>query len=143
VDHLALVQRTPALVALSRDHHVALAHALRLRRAHDADVAVVVACFLAFLVEAGERHFAEEEQVLLPLVPADADAARRRVVDDHAEILRPARELGEAPVAPAACELGELLAGHVRFEERELFPLLERRLPADVLADVGRRLGHD
>ena len=137
------MQRTPALVALSRDHHLAMAHALRLRRAGDADIAVVVACFLAFLVEEGEPHFAEEEQVLLPLVPADADAARRGVVDDHAEILRRARELGEAPGSQAAAELGELLAAHVRFEERELFPLLERRLPPEVLADLGARLAHD
>ena len=140
-DHARPVQRTDALVALSRDHHVALAHALRLRRAGEAEVAVVVACFLAFLVQEGERHFAAEEEVLLPLVPTDADAARRRVVDDHAEILGRARELGDAPCAWAAAALGELVAAHVRFEERELFPLLERRLDADALEGLRRRLG--
>jgi len=35
---------------------------------------------------------------------------------------------------------GELLSVHVRFEERTLFPLLERRLSAAALADLGRAL---
>jgi hypothetical protein len=49
------VKRTPRLAPLSREHHVALEHALRLRRAQDPDVATVVARFLAFFVEDGER----------------------------------------------------------------------------------------
>lgn len=134
------MRRAAALRPLSRDHHVALEHALRLRRARETDVPVVVASFLAFFVGDGERHFRAEEEVLLPLVPADAEPAGRRLTRDHAEIRRRARALGEQPDRDAAAELGELLAAHVRFEERELFPLLEARLDREVLADVGLRL---
>ena len=93
--------------------------------------------FLAFFVGDGERHFRAEEEVLLPLVPADAEPAGRRLTRDHAEIRRRARALGEQPDRDAAAELGELLAAHVRFEERELFPLLEARL--DRAGARGRR----
>ncbi len=37
----------------------------------------------------------------------------------------------------AARELGELLAAHVRYEERHLFVLLEERLTGDDLAALG------
>ena len=37
--------------------------------------------------------------------------------------------------------LGELLAAHVRFEERELFPRLEAVLPPEQLAELGGQLG--
>jgi hypothetical protein len=39
-----------------------------------------------------------------------------------------------------ARRLGELLTRHVRFEERELFPLLEALLPADRIRAIGRDL---
>jgi hypothetical protein len=134
------MHRAAALRSLSRDHHLALEHALRLRRAREADVAAVVAAFLAFFVCEGERHFHAEEEILLPLVPADEEPAGLRLTRDHADIRRRARALGERPDLAAAEELGELLAAHVRFEERELFPLLEARLEPAELADVGRRL---
>jgi hemerythrin-like domain-containing protein len=134
------MRRAAELQPLSRDHNATLEHALRLRRAEEPDVPAVVAAFLAFFICEGERHFHAEEEILLPLVPADEDRAGLRLARDHAEIRRRARELGERPDRAAAAELGELLAAHVRFEERELFPLLEARLDPAVLADAGRRL---
>ena len=114
------MKRGARLAPLSRDHHVALVHALRLRRATDEDVAAVVAGFLAFLLGPGREHFAEEE-LLAPRVP---DAC----LDEHDEILRRAQQLGREPRTGEAHAVGELLADHVRFEERELFPLLETAL---------------
>jgi hemerythrin-like domain-containing protein len=134
------VKRSPELAGLSRDHHVALEHALRLRRAGAEDTLKAVARFLAFFVDEGERHFAQEEAVLLPLVPADQSRAGERMLSDHAEIRRRAAALGERPDAALASELGELLSAHVRFEERVLFPMLEARLPAATLAEAARRL---
>ena len=132
------MRRTAALQPLSREHHVALEHSRR--RRSEAEVAAVVASFLAFFVVDGERHFRAEEEVLLPLVPADEEPAGRRLSRDHAEIRRLARSLGERSDCAIAGQLGELLAAHVRFDERELFPLLEARLDREALADVGRRL---
>ena len=40
----------------------------------------------------------------------------------------------------AAHILGDRLHAHVRFEERVLFPLLERALDEGQLADLGRRV---
>ena len=74
-----------------------------------------------------------EERLVLPAL-ADDDAewaeATRRVREEHGEIRAGAASLARAPSVQAARGLGELLSAHVRFEERTLFPLLERRLSA-------------
>ena len=134
------MKRAVELAPLSRDHHVALEHALRLRRSSDDDVAAVVASFLAFLVTDGRAHFAQEEELLAPQVPDDHAGLAGRMVAEHDEVLRRAEALGRCPDVVSARELGELLSRHVRFEERELFPLLERRLPAPRLLELGREL---
>lgn len=134
------MKRSPELTPLSRDHHVALEHALRLRRATEADLERTVAVFLAFLLGEGGRHFAQEEAILLPALPAGAAGFGARLVAEHVRIRCEAQALAAVPTVPAAHALGELLAAHVRFEERELFPMLEHHARPDVLATIGSRL---
>jgi len=135
------VKRSPALAPLSRDHHHALGAALRLRRAESATVEAAVEHFLTFFRDHGSPHFAIEEQLVLPALPSDdaewADATRR-VLDDHAAI-RAAAETVAASAEPVdvAHALGERLDDHVRFEERILFEILERRLAPEELERLG------
>ena len=137
------MKRSPELAPLSRDHHVALEAALRLRRADDESVAGAVARFAEFWSAAGQRHFQIEESILLPALPPDDPEWREasaRIRSEHDAIRAQAQALlatgGATP--EAARELGETLNAHVRYEERHLFPLLEERLPADELASLGR-----
>ena len=134
------MKRSPELAPLSRDHHAALEHALRLRRASQDDLAAVVAAFLAFLVGPGRAHFAREEELLAPAVPSARADLAQRMLDEHVEILRRAEGLGRDPRVTEARGLGELLARHVRFEERELFPFLEAQVPAERMRDIARAL---
>jgi hemerythrin-like domain-containing protein len=136
------MKRSPELAALSRDHHQALTAALRLRRAMPDDVHEAVAHFLDFWNRHGRRHFAIEEELLLPALPDDegwAEAADR-VRREHAEIRARTAELATAQPVEAARELGQLLRDHVRYEERHLFMLLEQRLAPEALARLGREL---
>ena len=140
------MRRHPALQSLSRDHHQALVIAQRLRRADDECVGEAQAAFLDFWRTECVAHFRAEEEVLLPRLAAAGGAdstAVARVLVDHAEIrLRAFRLQGGAVSAAVLKELGELLAEHVRLEERDLFPAIEellddhdlRRLTADVAA---------
>ena len=139
------MKRSDALAPLSREHHVALEVALRLRRAEDADAATARAAFLGFFTPEGEAHVRVEEEVLLPAVadvlpPDDADVARVR--DEHAEIRRRAADLA-ADAGTAVAELhtlGELLDEHVRHEERVFFPRIEAALGEERLARLGAEL---
>jgi hypothetical protein len=73
-------------------------------------------------------------------------ACPRRLIDEHAEIRRRAKALGEHPDHTSAAELGELPLRPRPFEERELFPLLEAALtpPSSRRSTAGCvREGHD
>jgi hypothetical protein len=140
------MRRSAALAPLSRDHQHALDAALRLRRADPAGVAAAIAHFRAFFEREGGRHFAIEEEILLPALPGDDTEwapCVARIRDDHAAVR--AAAAAAAPPDPAAAAvsvaaaraLGERLAAHVRFEERIAFEVLERRLSDGELERLG------
>jgi hemerythrin-like domain-containing protein len=129
------MKRAEALQPLSRDHLKSLLAAKRLRGATDA--ASAGQDFLAFWESEGRHHFRVEEEVLLPgwalHSPVDRVAVAR-MLEEHLAIRRGALRAaaGEASIEELA-ELGQLLHDHVRFEERELFPMIERALGPDDL----------
>jgi hemerythrin-like domain-containing protein len=137
------MKRHPALAPLSRDHHHALVMARRLRRAGEDDAADVAQAFLEHW-EAEERlHFRVEEEVLLPTYAAYGDPDHPAVVRtllDHILIRRDAAELAAGARPALLHELGARLAEHVRLEENELFPLVERTVPEPALTALGERL---
>ncbi|MER2553553.1 MAG: hemerythrin domain-containing protein [Thauera sp.] len=110
------MKRHPHLVRLSREHHAALrlgrhllagAGAAELRAEHAALAA----------------HFAAEERDLAPLLEARGHSAlARRLHAEHGQ-LRTLFIAAQQGVDEAAA--GQALIDHVRFEERELFPVIE------------------
>jgi tellurite resistance-related uncharacterized protein len=119
------MKRATGLVSLSRDHHRALVLARALRRP-DAPAP-------ADVVEELEPHFAVEEAELVPRAIERGGALAElgaRLLAEHAAL--------RAETDPA--RLGDLLEAHVRFEERELFPALERELGAELLARLAGAL---
>jgi hemerythrin-like domain-containing protein len=124
------VKRHAALQPLSRDHHVALVAAQRLRRATPATADDARRHFLTFWAEHGAQHFRVEEDVLLPVFATHGDPEDERIarmLTDHVRIRARVLTLGTAGVDELQA-LGEELAAHVRLEEREVFPLIEATL---------------
>ena len=124
------MKRTPALTPLSHDHHQALVVAQRLRRAQEFDGPARE--FHHFWASQGRAHFAIEEEVLLPLWAALGNAELEhveRVAREHLAIRAAALDLEWAAAdIDRLHRLGELLAAHVRYEERVLFPAIEADL---------------
>jgi hypothetical protein len=141
------MKRHAALQPLSRDHHVALSVALRLRRATGDDAPAAREAFLAFWRDHGAGHFRVEEEVLLPAFADHRDpdeACVVRMLVDHVRIRAAARRLdGETePSLASLHDLGVALERHVRLEEREVFPLIEAAMPpaaAEALAEAVMR----
>jgi hypothetical protein len=134
------MKRSPALVALSRDHHAALDAARRLRRAGDDELEAALAHLRGFWEPAGRSHFEIEEALLLDALPAtDAQwrEASERVRAEHDDIRA---RVASVRGLQDAHELGRALHDHVRFEERVLFALLEQRLPEAELARLGEAI---
>lgn len=137
------MKRSPELTPLSHDHHQALFAAQRLKRAEAGSDARRT--FLEFWESHGRAHFVIEEEILLPAwIAGDPQADRAlaaRVAAEHLEIRSAARELDDEELPPDRLhEVGALLERHVRFEERELFSMIEAALADDALAALGAEI---
>lgn len=138
------MKRHRTLVPLSHDHHYALVEARRLRcAAEGSGSSTAASAFLRFFASETVGHFRAEEELLFPTV-VDFPEAREPIVQallEHqrirarAALLRDGLDDGRA-LADTMRELGELLAAHVRHEERRLFPLIESLLDNRTLAEL-------
>jgi Hemerythrin HHE cation binding domain len=139
------MKRNAALAPLSRDHHQVLVVAQRLSRAKAQTAAEARRAFVRYWLAHGRRHFRLEEEVLLPAYAAHGDPHHPvvlRVLGDHVAIRQHADTLARAGELPldSIHEVAARLAAHVRLEERELFPMIERAMPPTDLLAVAREL---
>ena len=133
------MKRAAALIELSREHHAALALALHTRRAAlaggetaEAMAATVIERYRSEL----RPHFEEEERTLLaPLRQAGETALIERLRNDHDALTAMVRALtAQGDRRNQLLAFADRLAAHVRFEEREFFPVLERCWTEQALA---------
>lgn len=126
------MKRHPQLQDLSREHHGALKLARAARQAAETGAADKLATIAERVVRlfAAELdpHFRVEEQGLLAtLTQAGEHALVQRTLDEHAQLRRLVADLS-APDAATLLRFADLLAAHVRFEERELFETAQGHL---------------
>jgi len=141
------MQRHPSLIPISHEHHRALAQALFLRRAAEADAEAREAAVLEYLAFVGAElvpHMGREEANVFPLVLGDDEGREvvARLVAEHERLIelshRLALEQETAATRPETLrEIGELLNEHVRLEERVLLPLAERLMSDEDLEAIG------
>lgn len=138
------MKRADALAPLSRQHHQGLFVALKLKRADRAGAAAAREAFLEYWESDGREHFRAEEESLLPAFARHAEhdhPAVARVLLEHVDLRRRGADVAAVaePDPDELRELGERLESHIRHEERVLFPLIERAVPAAELErlDVG------
>jgi hypothetical protein len=148
-----MTRRHDSLVPLSHDHHHALAHARRLAEAalvnDESNRRRAADDFVNFYLGSLVRHFREEEELFFaPLVDhEDAHALVMQALTEHlrvhALVRTLKRELVDGRAEPSQLrKLSTLLTTHIRFEERDLLPLVEQLLSEDMLSDLatsGRR----
>ena len=141
------MKRHPALIELSRDHHAALFVAMQLKRADETSAEKARSTFLASWDTHGSDHFRLEEEVLLPRFAEYGPAHHpfvAHVLCDHVTLRRLARDIAStSPDVSLLAELGTELEQHVRFEERQLFPLIESSMPEEALTEVADDLARD
>ncbi len=137
------MKRHPSLQPLSRDHHEALLQVQMLRSAAEGspdDRRVARVRFRDLWDGWFRDHLDLEERRLSALIPAAGDVGRLR--KEHGDIrslaeqfVRGATEAG--PAGALMLRLAERLHDHIRWEERQLFPAIERAAGKEEL----RRLG--
>ena len=147
------MKRHQSLYPLSHDHHHALVQALNLDKAgaggDQAGLREAAARFADFWRSDLQRHFAQEEQIVLPLLAKykAADAAEiRDTLEQHSTIARLIGELNENLARQESIEaslltnLADSLRRHIRYEESELFPAVEATVPEEELWLMNMRL---
>jgi hemerythrin-like domain-containing protein len=132
---MAPIKRSKHIAPLSRDHHHGLLFCWKIRQGlkKEIDPGRIAGYVRYFWDTHLKAHFREEETLLFNRI---VDYQCGQALLQHAAI----EKLIGMQDADALAALADLMERHIRFEERELFPHIEARLPADVLAQVGAEL---
>ena len=139
------IKRNEHIAKLSRDHHASLMFCWKLRQGlrYGVSSGRMVPYVHYFLNQHFLPHFTEEEKILFaPL----QDQTVQKAIDEHVIILANVRKIlssGKEDQHKELTELADLVDGHVRYEERILFPHLEKKLTEDQLIEIGKKIADD
>jgi len=130
------IKRSGYLVPFSRDHHAGLLFCWKikegLKKGASSDR---IANYVRFFWEEHLREHFQEEEILL-FNQQDAELARRGKAE-HVTLEKLFRMILEGRLeGPNYLAFAEQLTAHIRFEERELFPYLEKTLAMPVLTAI-------
>jgi len=134
------LSRSPQLIPLSHEHYDGLLFVWRIRQGirREASIPTMNAYIRWFWNNHLQSHFENEEKVLAPHLPAD-DQLIRKTIEEHKAI----RELipgdQDLPLAKISL-LARLMHDHIRYEERDLFPHIEKKLSPAELNDIASKL---
>ncbi len=150
------MKRDPALIQLSREHHTALvlakqAQRLGMQSEQEQGVSSETANFMRTLKSRFsnelEPHFCLEETYLLNELEAlsssthaqeivqKAQQLAQRTRDEHDALRQMTQRIAHQDFS-CLSPWGELLATHVRFEERELFDFIESVFSPHILSKI-------
>ena len=125
------IKRHPCLRPLSRDHLLALIGSQKLLKASRGEISLDegLSAFARIWQDEITIHLADEEAILPQFIKEESD--RARLFDDHKKLRAFAQKLGEKitdekSAMVLAGEAGAFLDAHIRWEEREFFPRIEK-----------------
>lgn len=135
------MKRHESIIILSREHHFGLLFCWKIRQGIKKQVPVerIQPYIKYFWDNHLQKHFADEETLLFILMQ---DSLVDEAIAEHKHI----KQLIEAAITSKSADANQLniladtLDNHIRFEERILFPHMEKELEEDKLAELGNRL---
>jgi len=135
------MKRHNSIVILSREHHFGLLFCWKIRQGVSKQVAAerIQPYVEYFWASHLRKHFEEEETLLFTLFQG---SLVEQAISEHLHI----KQLIESIICakPTYPEqlivLADTLDNHIRFEERTLFPYMEREIPANKLMALGNQL---
>ncbi|MGM8364947.1 hemerythrin domain-containing protein [Virgibacillus sp. W0181] len=139
------IKRHESLKPLSRHHMVGLHVALKLKRAGTEESRLTIEEIIndakEFWIPDGQTHFREEEEILLPAYAQYANINQPEITEMllehvqirmHMDVLLSEKGMNSEEMQ----HFGVLLEGHIRKEERIIFPMIEKSLPEAVLVKL-------
>ncbi len=138
--------RDPSLIPLSHQHHRALALCVRLQRALEAgpvEPRAWQAEAHQLYADEVQVHFVAEEKILFPAANRfpELTALVEELQVEHELLRENFVRAGEGKLDEAGLAIfAQLLSGHIRKEERQLFEVLQQRLRPEELKNLGHEL---
>jgi hemerythrin-like domain-containing protein len=132
------IKRSKQLAPLSREHHDSLLFTWKIKQGlnNKTPVQEISLYIQWYWNNFLQSHFSEEEKLLLPYLPATDDLAIQ-LKTEHEKIKK--LIAGSSNNASLAL-LADTINDHIRFEERQFFPYLEKKLMEEQLNSIYRQL---
>jgi iron-sulfur cluster repair protein YtfE (RIC family) len=144
------IKRHKALQPLSRDHHHGLILAQLIKKGAPeykglpTTIEGKIEYTISFYNSSLKNHFKDEEEILFPAVIGKSDEIDKLISDivaEHRKLENLIIELNKTKQSEITLdELGLLLENHIRKEEREVFPVIEKVLSVSELNDLYGKL---
>lgn len=137
------IKRNEHILQLSRDHHFTLLFSWKLVQGvkNKVDAGRIKKYIEYFWHNDMKIHFREEEEILFQNVKGEqlskAKLAHEKIIEQVHNVLS---ESDQEQVYKQLPLLADAIISHVRFEERVLFPYLEKTLTATQLEHIGEQL---
>lgn len=133
------MKRNENIILLSKDHHFGLLCSWKIRQGLKKGIEIPrIKKYVRYFWEHHLRaHFREEEQILFPSLEDDYS---HRVKTEHTQIGEAVLQTENSENPDFLLNFANLLEQHIRFEEREWFPHLEKNLESGVLEKIGKEL---
>ena len=134
------INRSEHMKRLSREHHFSLLFCWKIRQGLKTNVAVerMRKYVQYFWQQHLKPHFREEEKILFAPIK---DRQVQRAINEHKYIRQQIEDLPNYPEnkeRKTLARIADMVDEHVRYEERELFPHLERKLTEEQLESIGK-----
>lgn len=137
------IKRSKELAPLSREHHDGLLFAWKIKQGLENNISAerMGKYALWFWRHHIKPHFYQEEKILMPFLPDD-NPLKIRLKEEHDHIRELIIGIDDETGADKRhlTILMDLLNQHIRFEERELFPLMEQLLTQVQLEKIFKEL---
>ena len=136
------VNRNEHIKKLSREHHFSLLFCWKIRQGLKMDVAIerIRKYVQYFWQQHLQPHFREEEYIFFAPIK---DKLVQRAINEHKYIKQQIEGLtnysGNSERKSLA-KIADMVYEHVRYEERDLFPYLERKLSKEQLENIGEQI---
>lgn len=140
------IKRSKYIIKLSRDHNASLLFCWKIRQGKKLGVdGERIKPYVAYFAKDHMApHFEEEETILFSSV--SEDELVKQAVSEHQLIYKlvdQVRSAEGAELDESLLKLADTVDGHVRFEERTLFPHLEKLIPEPQLKQISEKLDHE
>lgn len=134
------LKRNENLLVFSHEHHHGLIFCNRLKMSNQASDKILKVFVRDFWENHLSEHFENEEKLFLPLFRSSE--IKVQFLWEHGRIKKLIKtiEESEGDIQKLSLDLADLINDHIRFEERIMFPWLEKTLNLDELKAIGDTL---